>query len=147
MSASVLARHWRRASADEREAFVTQFRRLLVRTYYSALEQYADREVRYEPTRVRGSNSRVVVRSLIDGPSGAAIPVNYSMYAVSEGSDYWKVYDVQIDGISLVINYRASFDTEVKQRGLAKLVDTLREKNDAAMAEAGLSDGSAKASG
>ena len=125
MSRWVLGRHWRAASQPQRAAFVDQFETLLVRTYSQALLSYRDQTVRFEPSRVR-SESEVTVRANIDQGGGPAIPISYEMYKTDGG---WKVYDVSVNGVSLVINYRSSFSQEVTRNGIDGLIQRLDERN------------------
>ena len=125
MSRWVLGRHWRSASKEQRAAFVEEFEALLVRTYSQALLNYRDQTVDFEATRKR-SEDEVTVRAKIDQGSGPAIPISYEMYRTGSG---WKVYDVAVDGVSLVINYRSSFSQEVTRNGIDGLIQRLDERN------------------
>ncbi len=126
MSQWVLGKHWRRASEAERARFTREFRALLVRSYASALAGYSGQEVRVLPLREAGNAESVVVRTEITQPAGPAIPVNYSLH-LRDGD--WKAYDVSIDGISLVANYRASFGAEIRRHGVAGLIESLAAQN------------------
>jgi phospholipid transport system substrate-binding protein len=127
MSQWVLGPHWRSASAEQRDAFVEQFEALLVRTYSSALVDYRNQRVDYLPLRERSADE-VTVRAVIDQGGGPAIPITYEMHRTDTG---WKVYDVAIDGVSLVINYRSSFGQEVRRNGIDGLIQRLASKNQA----------------
>lgn len=126
MSRLVLGKHWRNASADQRARFTEEFRNLLVRTYGTALLQYTDEKIRYLPLRAEPDATDVTVDTEIVRSRGPAIPVQYAL-ALKDGE--WKVYDVIIDGVSLVINYRGTFGDLVREKGLDALIDTLAEKN------------------
>lgn len=125
MSQWVLGQHWRGASAEQRDAFVEQFEALLVRTYSSALVDYRNQQVKFLPTRERSADE-VTVRASIDQPGGPGIPVTYEMHRTDAG---WKVYDIAIDGVSLVINYRSSFGQEIRRNGIDGLIQRLASKN------------------
>lgn len=125
MSQWVLGPHWRNASAEQRDAFVAQFEDLLVRTYSSALVDYRNQTVNYLPMRERSADE-VTVRASIDQGGGPAIPIAYEMHRTDTG---WKVYDVAIDGVSLVINYRSSFGQEIRRNGIDGLIRRLDAKN------------------
>lgn len=127
MSRRALGKHWRNATPEQRERFVQQFQTLLVRTYAIALAQYSDEKVGYLAPRERSNGSQISVRTQIIQSGGPAIPINYEMY---RKGDEWKVFDVAIDGVSLVINYRSTFSSEVRQKGLDALIERLREHND-----------------
>jgi len=126
MSRLVLGKYWRRANAAQRTRFTEEFRNLLVRTYGTALLQYTDEKIRYLPLRAETNATDVSVDTEILQPQGLPIPVQYSL-ALTDGE--WKVYDVVIEGVSLVINYRGSFGDLVRDKGLDGLIERLAEKN------------------
>lgn len=126
MSRFVLARNWEQANADQRERFTGEFRNLLVRTYGSALSEYSGQEVEYPPMQSDTEEGRAKVPTEIIQPDGPAIPIGYSLYRTEDG---WKVYDVEVDGVSLVQNYRSSFASEVKRNGIDGLIERLEERN------------------
>jgi len=127
MSRRVLGKHWRRASRAQRERFVREFRTLLVRTYATALAEYRDQTIRYLKPRAR-DNTELTVRTQIEQPGGPPIPIDYQLY---RSADSWKVYDVVIDGVSLVVNYRSSFSAEIRKGGIDGLIARLAEHNGA----------------
>ena len=129
MTRLAVGKNWRNASAPQRQSLTTAFRTLLVRTYAVALAQFRDRDVDYQPLETAPSGRDVVVHTTVDTPQGKPIKMDYRMGAVGEE---WKVYDVLVDGVSLVINYRTMFDTTVEQKGIDGLVSLLEEKNVAA---------------
>ncbi len=126
MSASVLGKHWRTASDDQKKRFTQEFKVLLVRTYAKALVDNMDRKISYLPLRAADGASDVTVKTEIPQEGSFAMPINYSMELV-DGA--WKVYDVDIDGISLVKNYRTTFSNEVKQGSIDDLIKKLNERN------------------
>lgn len=128
MAQWVLGKHWRQASAEQRERFTAEFRNLLVRSYAGVLLEYSNEEVRFPPSPVAGKDAdEVTVRSEIVPKSGPAIPIHYSMHKVKDGS--WKVYDVIIDGISQVITYRGSFADQIRRDGMDGLISSLAKRN------------------
>jgi len=128
MSKIVLGKHWKAASPAQQEQFIGEFRDLLIRTYATALWEYAQREVSYLPMRKRRGDKVVSVRTEVAQPGGRAVPVNYEMYLKG---DIWQVYDVAIGGISLIKNYRSSFGSEISQMGLDGLIKRLAESGQA----------------
>jgi len=126
MSAWVLGKHWRPASEAQRAAFTTQFRTLLVRTYAVALLEYSDQQVGYLPSRPAEDGRTTLVRTEIARAGQPAIALNYSLYKRADG---WKVYDISVDGVSLVTNYRSSFATEIASGGLDALIAQLEQRN------------------
>lgn len=125
ISAWVLGKHWRTASKEQKLRFVRAFRTLLVRTYGVALLDYTGQEVRYLPLRDDPASGDVTVRSEVIQSSGETVSLNYRLYQRNEA---WKVYDVSVDGISLVTNFRTSFASEIKQSSLDDLIQRLEEK-------------------
>lgn len=129
MARWVLGKHWKRASDEQRAQFVAEFQALLVRTYATALASYSGQHVKYYPVNYAPDDKTVTVKTEIEQTSGPAIPVSYSLY---QKDGEWKAYDVVIDGISMVANYRASFGAEVRNRGLDALIESLAARNQTA---------------
>ena len=125
ISAWVLGKHWRTASKEQKLRFVRAFRTLLVRTYGVALLDYTDQKIRYLPLRDDPANGDVIVRSEVIQSNGETVSLNFRLY---QRNDTWKVYDVSVDGISLVTNFRTSFATEIKQSSLDGLIQRLEAK-------------------
>ena len=123
---SAMGRNWRKVSAGQRQDLVGEFRQMLVRVYAKSLLNYAGEEIRILPLRPGKRAGHVTVRTEVNEPGGPAIPIDYRMY-LKEGA--WKVYDVIIDGISLVSNYRGSFAAEVRRKGVDGLIKTLKARN------------------
>lgn len=118
---------WRQATSAQQQSLSNEFRTLLVHTYTSAFTQYRDQKIEYRPLKLQSTESEVVVRSLIRQTNGAdPIDVNYRMEKTDQG---WKVYDVTIAGVSLVQNYRSTFNTEIQKSGIDGLIATLATKN------------------
>ncbi|MFP5350454.1 MAG: phospholipid-binding protein MlaC [Gammaproteobacteria bacterium] len=126
MSRSVLGRYWREASEEQREKFVNEFRDLLVRTYATALLKYTNEEVRYLPFHFNPSDKTALVKTEVIQQGGPSIPIQYSFYQTESG---WKVYDVAIEGVSLVTNYRSTYATKVKSEGLDALIKSMSDAN------------------
>lgn len=126
MSQRVLGKYWRQANEDQRARFVAEFQTLLVRTYATALAEYRDQVINYLPTRMPDDATKVNVRTEVVQSGSPPIPIDYRMYLKDDG---WKVYDVAIDGVSLVINYRSTFSSEIKQKGMDGLIERLVTHN------------------
>ena len=127
MSKWVLGPSWRDASDAQRDAFVGQFRTLLVRTYAKALLEYSEQEIKFLPTDAQpGSNLAVVKTEVNQSGGGAPVPIHYRMH-ISGGE--WKVVDVAVDGVSLVSTYRGSFASEIRKSGIDGLISKLSERN------------------
>jgi len=126
MSKLVLGRYWRRASDDQQQHFIDEFRTLLVRTYTSALSQYTGQTIDYLPFNGDPASGDVTVRTEVQQRGASPIPIDYSL--MRENGE-WKVYDVTIGGVSLVINYRSSFASEIRHAGIDALIDKLHHRN------------------
>ena len=126
MTKLVVGRYWRDASDDQKRALVTEFRELLLRTYAGSLQQYDNEQLELLPLQPGERDDRVKVRSRVIQSDGADVAVNYSL-RFHDGE--WKVYDIVIDGISMVTNYRSTFSNEIRTSGVDGLVSTLRAKN------------------
>jgi len=119
-------RYWGEASNDERARFVAAFRELLVRTYATALMQYTDQKVDFLPLRDDPASGHVTVHTQVLQSGAPPVAIDYSLY-LRNGE--WKVYDVAVDGISLLSNYRSSFNDEIHETGLAQLIARLEAHN------------------
>jgi len=126
MSSWALGKYNRKATDKQKVDFTEQFRLLLVRTYSKAFSEGGDRKVTYLPVRKSKKEHEAVVRTEIDQGSAFPLPVNYRMHKVD---NIWKVYDVTIDGISIVSNYRNTFAKEIRKDGIDKLISRLSAKN------------------
>lgn len=127
MTRLAVGRNWRQATPEQRQALVEQFRILLVRSYSAAYNVYKQVAVEVKPLRVQPADEDVQVRTQIKLPDGApAVSVDYSMYKASTS---WKVYDVTVDGVSLVTTYRSTFAEQVSRSGIDGLVRALQEMN------------------
>ncbi len=132
ISALVLGKLWKKASKNEKLRFKQEFKILLVRTYSRAFVEFKDWSVRFLPLRTKAGTKKVIVKTEILQPGIQPLAVNYRM-VLSRGT--WKVYDIMIEGVSLVTNYRTSIKNEVKKRGsLNAVIEHLAKKNTAALA-------------
>ena len=126
MTALAMGRDWNKASPEQKKRLSEEFKTLLVRTYSNALTGYKDQTVRYKPTKMAGGDSDVVVKTEIMQPGSKPIQLDYSLEKQAEG---WKVYDVIVAGVSLVTNYRDTFNQEVRANGIDGLIQMLANKN------------------
>jgi phospholipid transport system substrate-binding protein len=126
MTQLAVGRNWRQTTPEQQKALVEEFRTLLVRTYTAAFTGYRNQTIDYRPLRMTPSDTDVVVKSLIKQPTGQPVAVDYSMEKLA-GS--WKVYDVKIEGISLIENYRNTFNNEIQRTGVDGLIRALGDKN------------------
>ena len=121
-----LGRHKSQLSTEQRPRIVKEFQALLVRTYSRALLDYNEQEIIYLPMLVSSETGDVTVRTEIAQDGGFPIPLTYSLSQDARG---WKVYDISVDEISLVTNYRSSFARQIKKHGVDGLIETLRVRN------------------
>lgn len=126
MSAWTLGKYWRQASQEQKRRFVIAFRQMLVRTYAVALLEYKGQTIEYLPLRGDPGGGDVTVRTQVVQRGRAPIAIYYSLW---ERDGRWRVYDVSVDGISLVANFRTSFAAEIKDNGLEALITRLEQLN------------------
>ena len=118
--------NWRQASPEQQKALVGEFRTLLVHTYAATFVAYRNQTIDIRPLRMDPKDTEVVVKSQIIQPGGKPVTVDYRMEKTDAG---WKVYDVVVADLSLVQNYRGTFESEVRRGGVDGLVKALVEKN------------------
>jgi phospholipid transport system substrate-binding protein len=129
VSRLVLGKNWTRATDEQKSAFQAEFRTLLLRTYATALSKYKNQKIEYLPLRMVDDAKTASVKTKIIQSGGQPVSVDYSL--AREG-DTWKVYDIVIEAVSLVTNYRGQFSQEIRQNGLDSLIKKLADKNAAA---------------
>lgn len=133
MTALAVGRHWHKASAEQKDMLSSEFRTLLVRTYSSALSTYKNQAIEFKPLRAAAEATEVTVQTQVRQPGTAPIGIDYSMENIS-GS--WKVYDIVVGGVSLVTNYRETFNAEIRDSGVDGLIKSLASKNSSLVVQA-----------
>ena len=126
MTDLALGKYKDRISTEQRLVIINEFRLLLLRTYSSALLEYTDQELIYLPMDGSEAEGMVTVKTQYDQSGGFPIPVDYNLRL---GDDGWKVFDVKVDEVSLVANYRSSFARSIKRNGVDGLIKTLQASN------------------
>ena len=127
MTQLALARDWRQANAAQQKTLTDEFRHLLVRTYSKALTEYKNQTIDFKPFAAKAGETDVRVRTEIkQSGAGKNIELDYFLEKSAAG---WKVYDIEVGGISLVTNYRDSFAAEVRNNGIDGLIKSLQAKN------------------
>ena len=121
-----LGKNWKKASNEQKIEFVDQFRTLLVRTYSKSLQEFSDQKINFFPVRMKADAKRVTVKSEVLQSGGPSIPMDYRLRLKD---DAWKVYDIKIDGVSLVTSYRGTFAQEIRKGGVEGLLKMLHDKN------------------
>ncbi len=131
VSSLVLGKMWKDASPSEKDSFKKEFQILLIRTYSRAFVEFKDWSVRFLPINTEDDSKKVMVKTEILQPGLQPIAVNYRML---NAKGEWKVYDIMIEGVSLVTNYRTSFKNEVEKTGsLQEVINQLAKRNTEAL--------------
>ena len=127
----VLGKNIRKSTPDQRKRFIKEFKTLLVRTYTRAFLEYTDWKITFPPQKSNPGSKKTLVKTLVHQPGKSPINIHYRMILTKKGS--WKAYDIVIEGISLVTNYRSSFNRDIKKTGsLESVIDSLVSKNNKA---------------
>lgn len=126
MTRLAVGRNWAQASAEQKDALTREFQTLLVRTYSTSISQYRNQTIDVKPAKLAAGDQETVVKTVVNQPGGQPIPIDYGMEHTDKG---WKVYDVVVDGVSLVTTYRGSFNDQIRKSGVDGLVKTLAERN------------------
>lgn len=132
MSRYVLGQNWDVATPEQQTQFVAEFKTLLVRTYATALFEYTGQEIVYKPFRQEDGKKKAVIQTEIKQTDGPSIPIDYALLL---NDDHWQVFDIRINGLSLVTNYRAQYGAIIKTRGMKDLISSLSEKNQRLMSQ------------
>lgn len=133
-SKAVMGKYWRRAEKAQKIKFIRQFRLLLLRFYSSALAEYLNGNekklnenlIHYFPTKLADGDTSLTVRAEIKPDTGKPIPMRYRLHLTKKG---WKVYDVSVEGISMITTYKNNFASQFKAQGIDALIASLEEKN------------------
>lgn len=133
-SKMVMGKYWRRAEKAQKIKFIRQFRLLLLRFYSSALAEYLNGKdkvlnenlIHYFPINLKDGETALTVRAEIKPESGQPIPMRYRMHLTKKG---WKIYDVSVEGISMITTYKNNFASQFKTEGIDALIASLEEKN------------------
>lgn len=125
MARFVLGQSWKDASETQQQDFLTEFKQLIMRSYSSSMLDYADARVDYgEPSPLRKNRTKIPVT--VTNAVGERYALELSLrYRQGE----WKVYDVALDGLSVVTSYRSSLGEEVAQKGLQQVIDEIKDLN------------------
>ena len=121
-----VGRGWAQASPEQKKKLVAEFRNMLVRTYSNAIGAYEGQTMKVQPVRMKPGDTEVTVHNQFIRPGGRPVLVDYAMRKADAG---WKIYDIVVEGVSLVLTYRSEFDAVVKQEGVEGLIKRLAQKN------------------
>jgi phospholipid transport system substrate-binding protein len=130
MTQLAIGKNWRSATPAQKEALVTGFRNMLVRTYTKVFTVYRDQAIDVKPLKMSADDSEVTVKTTISKPGTQSIPVDYEMKKAADG---WKVFDISIEGVSMVLSYRGTFTSQIQQNGIDGLIKTLSDPADDAV--------------
>lgn len=126
MAKLAMGKNWKKATKEQKLAFVEEFRNLLVRTYSKSLIEFSDQTINFFPVKLSADTYKTSVKAEVIQPGGPSIPMSYR---VRVKNNAWKVYDIKIDGISLVTSYRGTFTQEIRKSGIDGLLKYLHDKN------------------
>jgi phospholipid transport system substrate-binding protein len=121
-----VGRGWAQATPEQKKKLVQEFRSMLVRTYSNAIGAYEGQTMKVQPVRTKPGDTEVTVHNQFIRPGGKPVLIDYSMRKTPQG---WKIYDIVVEGVSLVLTYRSEFDQVVKQEGIDGLIKRLSQKN------------------
>jgi phospholipid transport system substrate-binding protein len=126
MTQLAVARNWRGATPEQQKLLTAEFRTLLVRTYSVALSSYRDQPIEFKRMRAGAGDTEVTVKSVIKQSGTESLAMDYDMEKTAAG---WKVYDIKVDGVSLITTYRETFANKVHEGGVDGLIKSLADKN------------------
>src|SRR5688572_4494882 len=121
-----VGRGWAQANPEQKKKLVQEFRNMLVRTYSNAIGAYEGQTMKVQPVRMKPGDTDVTVHNQFIRPGGKPVLIDYAMRKTDQG---WKIYDIVVEGVSLVLTYRSEFDQVVKQEGIDGLIKRLAQKN------------------
>ncbi len=130
MTQLAVGKNWGKATPEQQESLVSEFRTMLVRTYSASLSSVADYRVEFKPLKAAPAETDVTVNTEVSKPGAPPIPIDYRMEKKDAG---WKVYDVLVDNVSMVTVYRNSFNSEVRKGGVEGLLAALSRRNQPAI--------------
>lgn len=126
MTQLAAGKYWRQATPEQKKALVAEFRNMLVRTYTKAFTMYRDQTIEVKPLKLAATDEEVTVKSRVIKVGGQPTAVDYQMKKAADG---WKVFDVVIEGVSMVTSYRGTFTSQIEQSGIDSLIKTLADMN------------------
>ncbi len=126
MSQLAMGKNWRQATPEQQDALIKEFRSLLVRTYAVSLTQYRDQKIEVKPVKLETDAKDATVKSLFLQSGREPVTVEYLMHKIPAG---WKVFNITVEGVSLVENYRSTFNDQIRKNGVDGLIKTLAERN------------------
>ncbi len=126
MGKLILGKHWKRASEEQRMQFIEEFKSMLIRTYAKSIADYGHAKISILPIKAKEQGKYYTVNTELD--LGEGVPLQVS-YVFRKNSEVWKVFDLSVDGLSLVKNFRTSFSQEINETSLDSLIERLANTN------------------
>ena len=126
MTQLAAGKYWRSATPEQKQALVTEFRNMLVRTYTKVFTVYRDQTVDVKPLKMAADDTEATVKTIITKPGAQPVLVDYEMKKAADG---WKVFDIAIEGVSMVMSYRGTFASQIQGGGFDALIKTLSARN------------------
>jgi len=123
------AKQWKSASKDQRVELVNEFRQLLLNTYTAALDQYSGQTMQILPHTPSDNDDKIAVIKTVFDDQSSKFAVHYKLRSSKTDRNTWKVYDIEVDSVSLAKSYKAEFGSQIKAGGVDGLIKTLRDKN------------------
>jgi len=136
-----VGRAWAKATPEQKKKLTQEFRNMLVRTYSNAIQPYEGQQMKVMPVRMKPGDTEATVQNQFTRGGAQPVKIDYSMRKTDAG---WKIYDIVVEGVSLVLTYRSEFDAVVKQEGIDGLIKRLAQKNTAPAAVGGTAAKSGK---
>ena len=125
----VLGKYWRQATPQQQKEFAKQFQELLISTYGNALLQYVDGRIEFPANPpIAADAKRATVEAIAYSNNNQSVKIRYQLLRTKSGQ--WKIYDVSVDNISLVVNYRSTFGSVIRRDGMDALLADLRKRNE-----------------
>jgi phospholipid transport system substrate-binding protein len=121
-----VGKSWHKATPEQQDKLTNAFRSMLVRIYANAIDRYRGQTMKVLPVRMPPSATEATVRNQYLSPGRPPTPVEYQMHKTPEG---WKIYDISVEGVSLVLTYRAEFENITRSSGIDGLIKRMEQKN------------------
>jgi len=121
----VLGKHWKSATKEQRDQFIEVFYSFLLQSYADGMLKFDEDAITVHPGKVNAEGKRAVVKTDMRMEDGSHVPVNYSLRRSSDG---WRVYDVRIEGVSYIQNYRNQFNAEISALGIEAVIERLQSE-------------------
>ncbi len=134
MTQLAVGKNWSKATPEQQQELVEQFKTMLVRTYSASLTSVSDYKIEFTPLKMSPGDDDVTVNTVVSKLGAPPIPIDYRMEKLGEG---WKVFDVMVDNVSMVTVYRNTFNSEVRKGGIEGLVASLARRNQQPAANGG----------